>query len=216
MHNKASRNVPYKTNTHNRRYKKKRPEIPSHFRSKQWIKRSVGAKYVKCCSSRIFSMKARVHDFDVIYPCSTLFRHRFSENSTWLLNVDCAEHRRSLDGNMAQILNFRRQHCNSKQTLTTMKQAAIFFWMWRIKFSTALKRQTACVFRDRKKARLTLEWPKNTKRDFVGWETAETEKLWKTFLLLKLKLSFSFSLIVAESGYRWANSNVHNVFFVIT
>ena len=29
---------------------------------------------------------------------------------TWILNVDYVEHRRSFDGNMAQILKFRRQH----------------------------------------------------------------------------------------------------------
>ncbi len=29
---------------------------------------------------------------------------------TWILNVDCVEHRRSFDDNINQVLEFRRQH----------------------------------------------------------------------------------------------------------
>ena len=102
--------------------------------------------------------------------------------------------------------------CNSKQSLSSIKHAANFFWKTKRNFSVTPKEQTTCVFEESEKKNVVTFWPSSDRKRhnlFLScWKTAETEKLLKNFVLPKtwtFIVGFFVLLSAGNHDHQWVN-----------
>ena len=110
---------------------------------------------------RYFDMKFRRLSVDKYCRITSEHGWLTSESTmTWILNVDCVEHRRSFDDSMDQILEFRRQHgllfeifdhnIDQSQKFSTKTPTEVWVWVWVWKFWAMLSSNFWAMFSSKK------------------------------------------------------------------